>query len=142
MDARQEFPFGLRGMWHKVAEYKWLCYSASAGDSRKELGSGLDFRAFNLKRSSAFTRCLVLLCLFLVFSSALIQASHLHPLGPNNELKECPVCHLAAGTAQVALVVLVYFVVRTTIFAAFAEDQEPKTFLGTFSLFSRPPPLA
>jgi hypothetical protein len=78
----------------------------------------------------------------LVFSSALVQATHLHPAGPNNELKECPICHLAAGTAQVALVLLLYFVVRTAIFAAFAEDHDPRTFLGTFSLFSRPPPLA
>jgi putative exporter of polyketide antibiotics len=102
----------------------------------------LHSRAFNLKRSSALNWCLVLLCLLLVFSSALIQASHLHPNGPNHELKECPVCHLAAGTAQAALVVMLYFVIRATIFVAFAEDQEPKIFLGAFSLFSRPPPLA
>jgi hypothetical protein len=99
----------------------------------------VDVRTFNLKRSSALIRWLIVICVILVFSSALLQASDLHISG--SELKHCPICQLATATAQAALVVLLYFVVRATVFVGFT-DGKAKTFLGDFSLFSRPPPLA
>jgi hypothetical protein len=72
--------------------------------------------------------------------SAAAQALHLHIDGPANELKNCPVCHLANSTVLAVLIFLLLFVHRTATFAPVAEAAGAKAIFGSFALFSRPPP--
>jgi hypothetical protein len=96
----------------------------------------------NFAGSSRTTKCLISVCVLLVFMSAAVQALHLHPAGFANELKNCPVCHLANSTVLAVLIFLLLFVHRTATFAPAAEVAGAKTIFCSFALFSRPPPTA
>jgi hypothetical protein len=75
-------------------------------------------------------------------TSAAVQVLHVHPAGPVNEIKNCPVCQLATATALAILVVSLFFVRRTTTYFAASEILVARSVFASFTLFSRPPPTA
>ena len=85
---------------------------------------------------------LISLCLLLILMSALVQVLHVHAAGSNDEIKDCAFCQVATATVVALLVVLLYFVLGTTAFVAFAQPAQVKTVFRSFTLFSRPPPTA
>jgi len=96
----------------------------------------------NFAQSSRAMKWLIALCLLLVLLSVAVQAFHIHPDGSNDELKNCPFCHVATATALAVLVVFFLAVQRATSFVACSEDADAIASFDVFTLFSRPPPLA
>jgi hypothetical protein len=96
----------------------------------------------NFASTSQARKWFAILCLMLVVASAAVQALHLHPAGPTNELKDCAICQIATTIAQAAVLILLFLLLWTTAPLVHSEDPEPALFLGSFNLFSRPPPIA
>jgi hypothetical protein len=57
-------------------------------------------------------------------------------------LKDCAICQIATTIAQAAVLILLFLLLWTTAPLVHSEDPEPALFLGSFNLFSRPPPIA
>ena len=90
--------------------------------------------------SSRASKWLVFLCLILVLVTASVQSMHLHPAG--TETKDCSLCQVATSTIVALLVVLLLVVVRTIAPLHHSEEADPVAVFASFSLFSRPPPVA
>jgi len=96
----------------------------------------------NFASASQARKWFAVFCLLLVVVSAAVQALHLHPAGPANELKDCAICQIASTMAQAAVLILLFVLLWTTAPLVHHEDPEPVMFMGSFNLFSRPPPIA
>ncbi|HKW77348.1 MAG TPA: hypothetical protein VJN64_17580 [Terriglobales bacterium] len=91
---------------------------------------------------SRFSKCLIYLTILLVLISATAQSVHFHRIDSANELKNCAVCQLAAATALAVLIIALQFVRRQQTLAICDAKPQAGSVVASFSLFSRPPPLA
>ena len=96
----------------------------------------------NLRSASQARKWFAVFCLLLVVVSAAVQVLHLHPAGPGNELKDCAICQIATCIAQTIVLILFFLLLWTTAPLVHSEDPETALFLGSYNLFSRPPPIA
>jgi hypothetical protein len=96
----------------------------------------------NFASASQARKWFAVFCLLLVVVSAAVQALHLHPAGPANELKDCAICQVASAIAQAVVLILLFLLLWTTAPLVHSKYPEPALFLGSFNLFSRPPPIA
>ena len=72
-----------------------------------------------------------------------VQALHIH----HNELaqtdvKHCAICQVAHTPIQIASIPRINFGLNPAAFVVVVADAAPKAVIASFSLFSRPPPLA
>jgi len=82
----------------------------------------------------------ILVCLLLLSVSAAAQA-HLHADDLAATATQCPICHVAHSSAQIALVVELDRVFTTTDFIETAPDPDCKSNFELSWHFSRPPPI-
>ncbi|HKF20746.1 MAG TPA: hypothetical protein VKE93_04210 [Candidatus Angelobacter sp.] len=79
-------------------------------------------------------------CLLLVGAAFVAGAFHLHP-NDLSDAKHCTVCQIAHAPFQAVAHTHILLGLAATAFFSDAAQASPKTFLTSFSLFSRPPPL-
>ena len=79
-------------------------------------------------------------CLLLVAAAFAAAAFHLHP-NDLSDAKHCTVCQIAHAPFQAVAHTHILLGLAATAFFSDAAQASPKTFLTSFSLFSRPPPL-
>jgi hypothetical protein len=79
-------------------------------------------------------------CLLLVGAALVAGAFHLHP-NDLSDAKHCTVCQIAHAPFQAVSHPHILMGRAATEFFSVAAQTNPKTFLASFSLFSRPPPL-
>jgi hypothetical protein len=80
-------------------------------------------------------------CLVLVAAALVASAFHLHP-NDLSDAKHCTVCQVAHAPFQAVSHTHILLGLAATAFFSASAQASPKTFLASFSLFSRPPPLA
>ena len=79
-------------------------------------------------------------CLLLVGAAFVAGAFHLHP-NDLTDARHCTVCQIAHAPFQAVSHTQVLLGLTATAFFTATVQASPKTFLASFSLFSRPPPL-
>lgn len=93
-------------------------------------------------RSGVALRWLVFLCLALVAVTATAQALHFHVDQLAGTPKHCPICPVLHSVTPLAHSVQLDFSLHTTAFLAASAESHRYLLENTFSLFSRPPPVA
>jgi len=83
----------------------------------------------------------IIACILLVGIAVAAQTLHSHPDGIVSDSKHCSACHLAHSPANLGPVVeLAYVPVGATSLYSIVT-LHPGSFLASFALFSRPPPV-
>jgi len=78
----------------------------------------------------------------LLLSVSAAAQAHVHPDDLAGTTNQCPICHVAHSSAQVALVVELDRALTTTDFFCTAPDPDRKSNFELSWHFSRPPPQA
>jgi hypothetical protein len=97
-------------------------------------------RRVDSARLSPATRWMALICLLLVGTALVVSALHLHPNDLGSDAKHCSVCQVAHAPMQAVSPAHIVFGLTASAFLAVSAQPRSRTFLTTFSLFSRPPP--
>lgn len=103
----------------------------------------MKIRQIHSLRWRSAKRWTALACLCLLGITLVAQTLHLHPNElANTDFKHCAVCQLAHAPATVASLGHISFGLTTLAALSLAAHPHLKPVLASFSLFSRPPPLA